>query len=228
MPRPVLDVPILLPVQSIQHEDILVFLIQKRTLQRQLCVSPSCILSRKPQKEREKNAVKQLNHFSTIMRDLLLDYWFKNQHQGLYCWTGDAKVNTEGFTAKLVMQKSIPRFFLPNWWCKSQHRCFHCWTGDANVNIEGYLLLDWLCKSQQQGIYSWTGDAKVNTEGFSAELVMQKSTPVFYCWTGNAKVKTEVFTAELGIKRSTPRSLLLNWWFKGQHRPIFCWSGDEK
>lgn len=100
--------------------------------------SPSCILSRKPQKEREKNAVKQLNHFSTIMRDLLLDYWFKNQHLGLYCWTGDAKVNTEGFTAKLVMQKSIPRFFLPNWWCKSQHRCFHCWTGDANVNIEGF------------------------------------------------------------------------------------------
>ena len=138
--------------------------------------SPSCILSRKPQKEREKNAVKQLNHFSTIMRDLLLDYWFKNQHLGLYCWTGDAKVNTEGFTAKLVMQKSIPRFFLPNWWCKSQHRCFHCWTGDANVNIEGFtaelvmqkstlraFLLNWWCKSQHWGLFCWTGDANLNT-----------------------------------------------------------------
>lgn len=176
--------------------------------------SPSCILSRKPQKEREKNAVKQLNHFSTIMRDLLLDYWFKNQHLGLYCWTGDAKVNTEGFTAKLVMQKSILRFFSAEL--------------VMQMSTPMFSLLNWWCKCQHWGFYCWTGYAKVNNKVFTAELVMQKSTLRAFLLNWWCKTQHRCFTAELVMQKSKPMSLLLNWWLKGQHRDLYCWTGDSK
>lgn len=71
MPRPVLDVPILLPVQNNQHEDILVFLIQKRNLRRQLCFHHPLFFPASLKKKERKNAVKQLNHLFFKYYDVL-------------------------------------------------------------------------------------------------------------------------------------------------------------
>ena len=56
-------------------------------------------------------------------RSLLLNWWLKGQHRGLYCWTtGDSKVNTDLFSVDLVM--------------KSKRWGPYYWVGDAKVNTE--------------------------------------------------------------------------------------------
>ena len=55
-------------------------------------------------------------------RSLLLNWGLKGQHRGLYCWTGDSKVNTDLFSVDLVM--------------KSKRWGPYYWVGDAKVNTE--------------------------------------------------------------------------------------------